>query len=205
MIRRMLRRILLRLLPAEVYEQELAWKKIAQCERSVILGKNSLFYEEAKVTNFRSRRDAIRIGENVHIRGELITFAFGGEIEIGDNVFIGTGSTIRSAEKITIGSNVLISHNCNIIDTDSHEMDYLERAESFKNMILKGHSKEKGNVATCQIVIEDYAWLSYNVSVLKGVKIGKGAVIGAGSVVTRDVAPFTIVAGNPARFIKNVE
>jgi acetyltransferase-like isoleucine patch superfamily enzyme len=70
-------------------------------------------------------------------------------------------------------------------------------------MLCEGHSKVKPNVETKPIIIEDYAWISFNVSILKGVRIGQGAIIGAGSVVTNDVEAFTLVAGNPAKFIKN--
>ena len=165
---------------------------------------NSKFYPEASVYNLRNDPSFISISDNTHIRGELIIFAFGGEIIIGSNTFIGEGTKIRSAEKIIIGNNVLISHNCNIIDTDSHEIDHLERAEGFKKMIRQGHSKTKGNIKTEAIVIKDHAWLSYNVSILKGVTIGEGAIVGAGSVVTKDVSDYTIVAGNPAKLIKKV-
>ena len=205
MIKKVLRKLILKALPVKVIRELLAAERIAECEKQVMLGEGSRFYEEAGVANFRNEKTAIRIGQNSHIRGELITFGFGGEILIGDHTFVGTGSTIRSAEKITIGNHVLIAHNCTIIDTDSHELNYLERAETFQNMLKKGHSKEKGNVLTGPIVIEDHAWISYNVSILKGVTIGKGAIVGAGSIVTKDVEAFTIVAGNPAKFIKNVD
>ncbi len=55
------------------------------------------------------------------------------------------------------------------------------------------------------IRIGNGAWIGAKAIILKGVTIGEGAIVGAGSVVTRDVAPYTIVAGNPARFIRNTE
>ncbi|MFN7691728.1 MAG: DapH/DapD/GlmU-related protein, partial [Bacteroidota bacterium] len=63
---------------------------------------------------------------------------------------------------------------------------------------------QKGNIASKPIVIHDKVWISFNAIILKGVTIGEGAVVAAGSVVTKDVAPYTMVAGNPAKFIKNV-
>jgi acetyltransferase-like isoleucine patch superfamily enzyme len=54
------------------------------------------------------------------------------------------------------------------------------------------------------VVIEDHVWIGFNVGILKGVTIGKGAIIGAGSVLTEDVEPFTVVAGNPAKIIKRL-
>jgi maltose O-acetyltransferase len=134
-----------------------------------------------------------------------LVFPFGGKIQIGSNSYIGEGTRIWSAENIFIGNDVLISHNCNIIDTDSHEINYIERAERVKSIVATGHPSQKGTVQTAPIYISDHAWLSYNVSILKGVKIGKGAIVAAGSVVTKDVADFTVVAGNPAVFIKNIQ
>jgi acetyltransferase-like isoleucine patch superfamily enzyme len=200
-----LQKIFFRIIPVEVIEHSLAELKIRRCKEAVTIGEKSRFYEEAKVVNLRRDNSCIVIGEGTHIRGELVTFAFGGQIHIGSNTYIGEGSIIRSAEKISIGDNVLISHNCNIIDTDSHEMNYLERASGFKNIVTKGHSKEQGSILCKPIHIADYAWISYNVSILKGVTIGRGAIVGAGSIVTKDVPEFTIVAGNPAKIIRKVE
>ena len=54
------------------------------------------------------------------------------------------------------------------------------------------------------IVIKDKAWIGFNSIILKGVTIGEGAIVGAGSVVTKDVPPYTIVAGNPARIVREI-
>lgn len=69
-------------------------------------------------------------------------------------------------------------------------------------MLIKGHPTENVNVKSLPIIIEEYVWINYNVSILKGVRIGKGAIIGAGSVVLKDIEPFTVVAGNPAVVVK---
>ena len=197
-----LQRILLKILPIKVIDHSISELQIQRCKEAVTIGTKSRFYKEAKVFNFMEDKSCITIGEGTHVRAELLTFAFGGEIKIGSNTYIGEGTRVWSADKISIGNNVLISHNCNIIDTNSHEIDHLERAAGFKHIVEKGHSKDKGKILTKPIRIEDYVWISYNVSILKGVTIGKGAIIGAGSVVTKDVPEFTTVAGNPAVFIK---
>ncbi len=180
-------------------------KTLESIYKQVQLGQDSKFYSESKVFNLRNDKNFIKIGKGTHIRGELLLFAHGGKIEIGNNSYVGEGTRIWSAEGVKIGDNVLISHNCNIIDTNSHEINYMQRAETFRNMVNNGHAKENNNIVSSSIVIEDYAWLSFNVSVLKGVKIGQGAIIAAGSVVTKDVAEYTLVAGNPAKFIKKLE
>jgi acetyltransferase-like isoleucine patch superfamily enzyme len=96
----------------------------------------------------------------------------------------------------------LISHNVNIIDTNSHEINHIERAESYKKMLQEGHATIKSNVATAPIIIEDYAWINFNVVISKGVRIGKGAIIAPNTVVMTDVPPFSLFAGTQGKFIK---
>jgi acetyltransferase-like isoleucine patch superfamily enzyme len=210
---RILVKILNRLLSSEAIHEKLDYGliiqkfaeiKINKCLEQVVIGKNSKFYEQAVVHNFQYDKNKIQIGENTHIRSELLIFLHGGQIAIGDNCYLGHNSMIWSGNNIKIGNDVLISHNCSIIDTNSHEIDYLQRAETYKNRLKYGNPKTEPNVLTEPIVIEDHVWLSFNVIVLKGVTIGKGAIIAAGSVVTKNVEPFTMVAGNPAKFVKNI-
>lgn len=168
------------------------------------VGRNSVVHKEADIINNLNDKSKIVIGDSTHIRGQLLTFAHGGKIEIGDYCYIGRNSCIWSAKSIKIGNRVLISHNCNIFDSDTHPMDALERHEHCKQIITTGHPricdlKEK------PVIIEDDAWIAASSIILKGITIGKGAVIGAGSVVTADVPPYTVVAGNPAIFIKNLQ
>jgi maltose O-acetyltransferase len=180
-------------------------EKAASCKKAVIIGKNSKFYAEAEVHNLQKNNNKIMIGENTHIRGELLILPYGNGITIGNHSYICKNKIIRAAEKIVIGNSVLIAHNVTIIDSDSHEINYIERDEGFKRMLIDGHPLSKGNVMVAPITIEDHVWISYNVCILKGVTIGKGAIIGAGSVVTKNVPPFTVYAGNPAKFIRNIE
>ena len=170
--------------------------------KSVTIDSDSKLLEEATVCNLQNDKSRIAIGKKTMIRGELLLFKFGGKIEIGNNSYIGKDSRIWSADNVKIGNNVLISHNCNIIDTDSHEINGIERSERYIEMIEKGHWETQGNIKVGKIEIKDYAWISFGVTILKGVTIGKGAIIGANSVVTKDVPDWTIVAGNPAKIIR---
>lgn len=120
-------------------------------------------------------------------------------------MLIGEHSRIWSASSVTIGNGVLVSHNCNIIDTNSHELHYQERVDSYKKMLKEGHPKLKPNVESKPIIIEDYAWINFNSVILKGIKIGTGAIIAPCSLVTKDVEPFSLVAGNPAKQIKRYD
>ncbi|WP_299458396.1 alpha/beta hydrolase fold domain-containing protein [uncultured Microscilla sp.] len=176
--------------------------KIDRCYEHCTVGKHSLFYKQAEVFNLRKDKDKakITVGDNTHIKGELLIFQYGGEIHIGDNTYIGMGTNITSGESIKIGNNVLIAYNVNVIDSNAHETDYLERRASFKGPLLDNEDSiaQKSTIETAPIVIEDDAWINFNAIVMKGVTIGRGAIIGAGAIVTKDVPPFSVVLGEPA-------
>ncbi|OOQ58360.1 hypothetical protein BC343_10460 [Mucilaginibacter pedocola] len=168
-----------------------------------LVSNGATFYPEATVVNGRDRSKIV-VGNSTHVRGTLYVFKYGGEITIGENCYVGDHSRIWSGDAITIGNNVQISHNVNIIDTNAHELDAHERAERYADLIKNGAWADKGSILTAPIVIHDYAWISFNATILKGVTIGEGAIVGACAVVTKDVPPYTLVAGNPARVIKTL-
>ena len=104
-------------------------------------------------------------------------------VEIGEGSHINRGCTLDARAGITIGNSVSISHQVNIM-TGSHDV----RSRRFEGVFEP-------------ITIADYAWLGIGCTILKGVHIGKGAVVCAGAVVTKDVPPYAIVGGVPARKI----
>lgn len=113
---------------------------------------------------------------------------YGKNIHLGKSVFIQQCCTFYDRGGITIGNNVFIGPKVNLI-TLNHDPN-----------------PENRNATYCKpIVIEDNAWIGINSTILSGVTIGRNAIVGAGSVVTKDVEPDTIVAGNPARFIKRID
>ena len=178
-------------------------KKIEETfKKNAKIGENTRVFKEASINNYREELTKIYIGDNCDIRGDLMTFAHGGEIIIGNYSFVGERSKIWSAKKITIGNRVLISHNVNIHDNNSHPIDAGLRHKDFVHIKKIGFQKEN-DLKESEIVIHDDVWIGFNASILKGVTIGTGAIIASGSVVTKDVEPYTIVAGNPAKFIKN--
>ena len=179
---------------------KLKWKNIYWGSLATI-GENSFFHVESKLHNLLNNKAKIQIGKFTHIRGELLLFAHGGEINIGDYCYIGEGTRIWSALKISIGNRVLIAHNVNIHDNISHPMNAELRHEHQKHIITKGHPTENIDLKEKEVIINDDAWIGFNASILKGTTIGKGAVIGACSVVTKDVPDYAIVVGNPAKII----
>jgi acetyltransferase-like isoleucine patch superfamily enzyme len=129
---------------------------------------------------------------------------YGGRIEIGEYTYVGTGTRVWSDESVKIGRYVLIAHNVTITDTTAHELSALERAECFLRTEIHGGPFRKVSIKTAPVEIGDHAWLNFDVGVLSGVKIGEGAIIGACSLVTKDVPPYTIAVGNPARVVREV-
>ena len=170
----------------------------------VTIGSSSKFYEETIIHNASLNKSQIVIGSNSHIRGELLVQNGNGKITIGDFCFMGVGSKIWSSRSIKIGNNVFISHNVNIMDTNSHEINANQRAESFRRKISNQNEIDYSNIDVAEIVIENNVWIGFNAIILKGVHIGEGAIIAAGTIITKDVAAFTIVGGNPAKELKKI-
>lgn len=103
-----------------------------------------------------------------------------------------TGTTLVAADRIEIGDRVQVGANTTIVDTDFHPLT------------PEGRKEDMANGKNRPVVIKDDVFIGMNCLILKGVEIGEGSVIGAGSVVSRDVPPRTMVGGNPARIIREV-
>jgi acetyltransferase-like isoleucine patch superfamily enzyme len=158
----------------------------------------------AKVTYRQIRLHAnskLSIGEGSIVEGTLCSEKEGAEIIIGANTSVGA-SLIASATRIEIGDDVLISWGCSIVDHNSHAIPWRERKPDVRDWYAG--RKDWTSVNIKSVKIGNKSWLGFNVTVLKGVQIGEGAVVGAGSIVTKDVPPWTIVAGNPAKVIREI-
>jgi len=161
---------------------------------------NVRFLRSAEISNSRANSQAIEIGRYSVVGGKLLIYPDGGRIRIGQYCFIGPNTSIWAACDIEIGNRVLISHGVNIHDSIAHSLSARERHQHIIEILHKGNGA-LGNVRKDRIVIEDDAWIGFNATVMKGVRIGRGAVIAAGAVITKDVPPFTIVAGPTAHVI----
>jgi acetyltransferase-like isoleucine patch superfamily enzyme len=148
-------------------------------------------------------RERITLREAVVCRGLLVREAFGdGCIRVGDHVYIGDDVLVSCAASVTIGRFTLVAHGAQILDNDSHPTDPGAR-EAHYRAILAGGPVPAPPVGAAPITIGERAWIGLNAFVGKGVTIGDESIVAAGSVVTRDVPPRTLVAGNPAQAVKS--
>lgn len=155
------------------------------------------------------RETYLEIGENSMIQGNFIIESEKANIKIGSRTFIGGGMFI-STEEIEIGSDVMFSWGCTVSDNNSHSLiwkhrknDVLDWKKGVDENII-GKYKDWSHVKESKVTIKDKVWIGFNAIILKGVTIGEGAIVGAGSVVTKDVPDWTIVAGNPAKIIREI-
>ncbi|MDA9267063.1 acyltransferase [Salibacteraceae bacterium] len=147
------------------------------------------------------------VGDNTIVSGHFVIENSSGSISIGSNSFIGGGMFV-SAKGISIGNDVMISWGCTFMDNDAHSLDWKNRKNDVRDWKRGldedkiGKYKDWSTVGADQIIVRDKAWVGFNCIILKGINIGEGAIVAAGSVVTKNVEPYTLVGGNPARFIK---
>ncbi len=180
------------------------WVKIGLAKRLMELGKNFIvtrFYlrkasKMGKIVFTKRKPDIenqgyLELGNVVRIWSNVnrcrLAVKKGGKLIIGNNVRL-NGPIISASNEIRIGNNCRIAPQVYLMDGDFHAVE---------NRLSAGKSKP--------IIIEDDAWLATRCMVLKGVTIGKGAVVAAGAVVTKDVPPYTMVAGVPAKPVKQIK
>jgi acetyltransferase-like isoleucine patch superfamily enzyme len=159
---------------------------------NVALRLNTGIFIDERVFIFQDKGgEGVELGKNVLIyRDTIIQTGYGGSVTIGTHSSIQPRCQLSAYKApIRIGCDVMIASNCAFYSYD-HSIELGE-------IIRKQPLKSKGG-----IVVEDDAWLGVGVIVLDGVRIGKGAVVGAGSVVNKDIPDYAIAVGNPARVVK---
>jgi acetyltransferase-like isoleucine patch superfamily enzyme len=125
----------------------------------------------------------------------------GAKLVIGDDTGL-FGTTIVCSESVTIGSKTLIAGGTHIYDTNFHSLDPAIRIEVNADQV---HTKFELDQHSSPVSIGNQCWIGSRCIILRGVTIGDQAVIGAGSVVTKDVPPRQVWAGNPAKLIKELK
>ncbi len=156
--------------------------------RAASLGR--LVFAHGRPDIHLERAAELRLGEDVRLNGEIhrtrLSVRHKARLIIGDRVLL-NGCIIAANAEITIGNGVTLGPWAHLMDGDFH-----------------GVGNRDAAAVNRPIVIEDDAWLATRAMVLKGVTIGRGAVVAAGAVVTKDVEPYTVVAGVPARVVKRL-
>ena len=137
------------------------------------------------------------IGVNFHA-GRNVVFWAKNNIVIGDNFYIGRNSQIECDS--IIGNNVILGNSVAFVGKFDHNFHQVGTPTRLASQIRNENYQWKG--LESKITIEDDVWIGYGSIIMSGVKIGRGAIIAAGSIVTKDIEPYSIVGGNPARFIK---
>lgn len=156
-------------------------------------------------TSFFANLGEISVGKRCCIRAAFEIQRQGGKISVGDNCYIGDHTRVWAAESITIGNHVLIAHNVNIFDNDTHPTDPTDRREDFENIVWKRERCSYLSLRSAPVVINDDVWIGCGSIILKGVTIGNGSIVAAGSVVTKNVPDHVIVGGNPAQILKQLQ
>ena len=134
----------------------------------------------------------IRIGDGTLLRSVNVPVelacAAGALLEIGRDVRLNYGVSIGVQKHVRIGDRVRLGPYVMIIDTEFHDAYDREKMPDPR-----------------PVIVEDDAWIGAKSSIMPGVTIGRGAIVGVGSVVSADVAPFTVVVGNPARTVRKLD
>lgn len=159
--------------------------------RYIEIGNGVYIFRDVRIDGGGHQNNRIYIGDGVALEKSVTIGALEDtRIYIDERTFIGPHICIAGPGNITIGKNCLIASHTGIF-ANNHIFDDPTR------MIVAQGVTRKG------IVIEDDCWLGHRVTVLDGVTIGKGSVIGAGAVVTKDIPPYSVAVGIPARVIKS--
>ncbi|MEO7167694.1 MAG: acyltransferase [Spartobacteria bacterium] len=166
------------------------------------------FYcETAQIFRFLRNREegALKLGDYVSCyAGCSFSLGKNGRCTVGDFTLM-NGALVMAEELIEIGSYCLISWNVGIADSDFHPIDPAQRR--IDAHALAPYYKERPPrppIRTAPVRIADNVWIGMNAVILKGVTIGENSVVAAGSVVSKSVAPNTVVAGNPAIVVKQL-
>jgi acetyltransferase-like isoleucine patch superfamily enzyme len=164
-----------------------------QCES---VGPGLLLFEDMPkiIGNLRAK-----LGARVRLNGEQVWIAAGSgaakTLEIGDDTGVGHRTELIVGESITIGQHVMIANRVSLIGFDGHPLNPFARARN----------EPPGREGVGPITVKDYAWIGSDSTIMKGVTIGRGAVVAMGSVVKMSVPDLTVVSGNPAKVVWQVE
>lgn len=157
----------------------------------------------------QENRPYVVVGERCDVSGTCVFERGVGQIRVGDGSSIGGGCLLICAqpEGITIGRNVMLSWDVVVMDSNAHSLDPAMRgndADDWRMGLVEGRMgayKTWHDVTAAPVRIGDGVWVGFGAVITKGVTIGEGAVVASHAVVTKDVPPYAVVGGNPARIL----
>lgn len=157
----------------------------------------------------RENRPYVVVGDRCDVNGFFVFERGAGQIRVGDGSSIGAGCLLVCTQPggITIGRNVMLSWDVVVMDSNAHSLDLSMRkndADDWRIGIVEGRIgayKSWHDVSAAPVTIGDGVWIGFGSVIMKGVTIGDGAVVASHAVVTKDVPPYAVVGGNPARII----
>jgi galactoside O-acetyltransferase len=173
---------------------------------------NSILQESFRIDMIflKPIRTVLSIGNDTMLACRVVFESKQGFVSIGNRVFIGN-STIICRTGITFEDDIFCAWGTYFYDHDSHSLDYRDRQKDITGQLEDYRAgrnfienKDWSVVNSKPIRVCSHAWIGMNCTILKGVTIGEGAIVAAGSVVTKDVPPWTVIAGNPAKVVKEL-
>lgn len=183
-----------------IYKKKIC-KSVRDLKRYAVVGKSPKIVGTIVLNNVKKTQ--IVIGDYVILRHNRL-FCFGrGKLMIGNYCYFGDHTQIDAAEEVKIGNYCMLSNRIMIQDHSSHPLSPRKRREQLINLQKK--PTDVYDTTIKKVIIEDDVWIGMDVLILKGVTVGKGSVVAAKAVVTKDVSPYSVVAGNPARIVKTIE
>lgn len=172
----------------------------SQLPATIAVGEGCYLEDRKSFDRVRStRQPGLVIGDKVFVYCRTsFSIEAGGFVQIGDGSLLG-GACFECADRITVGERVVISYDVIIADADFHPRDPIARRQDAIAISPQGDISQRPDFKTCPVRIDDDVQIGIGARILKGVHIGSGAIIQAGAVVTSNVPPGVVVAGNPAR------
>lgn len=148
------------------------------------------------------RAGDVKVGSGSILGCRISIDRMSASVEIGDRCYVGA-SHLVAATSITLEDDVIVSWGVTIVDHDSHAQSWRHRSSDVADWARR--RKNWSQIASEPVLLKKRCWVGFNATILKGVTVGEGAIVGACAVVTRDVPPNTVVVGNPARVVKELE
>ncbi|MBQ7705460.1 MAG: sugar O-acetyltransferase [Selenomonadaceae bacterium] len=163
------------------------FRAICQETVKICMEINTVYHTPEEIVKLMSKLTGKTVDESFRMYPPFYA-DFGKNINFGKNVFLNSGCKFQDQGGITIGDNSLIGHNV-VLATINHSLNPADNRK----------------ISYAPIKIGNNVWIGSNATILQGVTIGDWAVVAAGAVVTKNVEPYTIVGGIPAKFIRRVE